>query len=49
MQKMAMEFGQSLATPVGPHENDSPEDFDIGSINISRSATDDTAERMMQF
>ena len=48
MQKMAMEFGQPLPTPVGPHENDSPEDFDIGNINISGGTMDSTVEKMLE-
>ncbi len=48
MQKIAMEFGQSLPIPVGPHENDSPEDFDIGSINITQWDTDSTVEKMLE-
>ena len=45
---MAMEFSQPLPTPVGPHENDSPEDFDIGSINISGSSMDSTVEKILE-
>ena len=48
MQKMALEFGQPLPSPVGPHENDSPENFDTSIINLSKVDEDDTIQKINQ-
>jgi hypothetical protein len=36
MQKMALEFGQSISIPSGAHDMDSPEDFDITRLSLTQ-------------
>lgn len=48
MQKMALEFGQPIPIPMSEHENDSPENFDIGSIRISDNIGDHIVETMFE-
>ncbi len=48
MQKMAIEFGQSVPTPIDPHENDSPEDFNTSIINLAEAEEDETIQQINQ-
>jgi type III restriction enzyme len=47
MQKMALEFWQSIPTPVSEHDMDSPEDFDMSHLSLVQTTDDTIIDQML--